>query len=162
MQPVLSALEAMIAGSEPNPTLVMDRHWNLVMANESAFAWAAGVAPELLGPPLNVLRLTLHPNGLASRIENLDQVATHLLHRVRRQVAVSSDPILESLLAEFEHLEADSADDFDMTAEAAITVRLSTGDEVREYLSVVSTFGTALDVTASELIIETFFDVTAS
>lgn len=161
MQPVLSALEAMIAGSEPNPTLVMDRHWNLVMANESAFAWAASVSPELLGPPLNVLRLTLHSDGLASTIENLEQVAAHLLHRVRRQLAVTGDPVLASLLEEFEHLAPDAAGEFESTADAAIAVRMNTGSGVREYLSVVSTFGTALDVTASELIIETFFDVTA-
>lgn len=160
MQPVLVALEAMIVGSEPNPTLVMDRHWNLVMANESAFAWAASVSPELLGPPLNVLRLTLHPDGLASTIENLDQVAAHLLHRVRRQLAVTGDPVLESLLEEFEHLAPDSVGEFESTADAAIAVRMKTPNGVREYLSVVSTFGTALDVTASELIIETFFDVT--
>lgn len=160
MQPVIVALEAILAGSEPNPTLVMDRHWNLVMANESAFAWTAGVAPELLGPPLNVLRLTLHPDGLAGAIGNLDRVAGHLLHRVRRQVAVTGDPVLVELLAEMEELAPAGADDHTAGRDAALTVQLATDDGPREYLSVVSTFGTALDVTASELVIETFYDVT--
>lgn len=160
MQPVLLALETMMAGSEPNPTLVMDRHWNLIMANESAFAWTAGVAPELLGPPMNVLRLTLHPDGMAPAIENLEQVAAHLLHRVRRQLTITGDPVLADLLEEMELLAPDARADLAAPSDAALSVRIDTGDGPRDYLSVVSTFGTALDVTTSELVIETFIDVT--
>jgi transcriptional regulator with XRE-family HTH domain len=161
MQPVVAALEAILVGNEPNPTLVMDRHWNLVMANESAFAWTVNVDPALLGPPLNVLRLTLHPDGIARRIENLDLVAGHLFERVRRQVAVTADPVLSDLLDEMAGLVPGLVETRLGTRDAAVTVRFDDGAGTREYLSVVSTFGTALDVTASELVIETFYDVTA-
>jgi hypothetical protein len=160
MRPIITALEAVLAGSEPNPTLVMDRHWNLVLANESAFAWTAGVDPLLLGPPLNVLRLTLHPDGLARSIANFDEVASHLIHRLRRQLAVTGDDRLAALLDEAETLAPDAAAAHPATSDAAMTVRLETPDGPREYLSIVATFGTALDVNASELVIETFVDVT--
>ncbi len=161
MRPVVATLESMLEAMEPNPTLVMDRHWNLVMANESAFAWTRLVAPELLGPPLNVIRMTLHPDGLASAIDDLDEVAAHLVHRLRRQLGVTGDPVIADLLAEAESLVTTTVDPVDFpNADAAIEVRLTVDGEVRQYLSVVSTFGTALDVTASELVIETFFDVT--
>lgn len=160
MQPIIRALEVVMDGSEPNPTLVMDRHWNLVMANESAFAWTVGVDPSLLGPPMNVMRVTLHPDGLAQSITNLEEVAAHLIHRVRRQLAVSGDPQLRELLDEAEALAPDAVDARPPTSDAAMTVHIDVGDGPREYLSVVATFGTALDVTASELVIETFIDVT--
>lgn len=160
MRPIITALETVIAGSEPNPTLVMDRHWNLVMANESVFAWTAGVDPALLGPPLNVLRLALHPDGLAGSIANFDAVAAHLIHRLRRQLAVSGDARLAELLAEAEELAPHAASVHPATSDAAMTVQLDVGDGPRDYLSVIATFGTALDVNASELVIETFIDVT--
>lgn len=160
MRPVVAALDAMLARSEPNPMLVMDRHWNLVLANESALAFTDGVDPSLLEPPLNVLRLTLHPHGLRPAIVNFDEVAAHLLHRLRSQLAVSGDPMLADLLAECRELAPDAIDVRPMTTVAAMTLRLRNGDEERVYLSVVSTFGTAIDVTASELTIETFYDVT--
>ena len=161
MRPVLDTLESMLEALEPNPTLVMDRHWNLVLANESAFAWTAILAPELLGPPLNVVRATLHPDGLAPAIGDLGDVAAHLVHRLRRQLAVTGDPVIADLLAEAESLAGDALRPGHLpTAEAAIEVELTIDGVARRYLSVVSTFGTALDVTASELVVETFFDVT--
>ena len=157
MAPVMATLETMLAASEPNPTLVMDRHWNLVLANESAFAFTAGVADHLLGPPLNVLRLTLHPDGLAARIDDLDVVAAHLVHRLRRQVAVTGDPVLVELLAEAESL-APGAASVDVTATGpTVPVTIRSGDSTITYLSVISTFGSALDITAAELTIETFY-----
>ena len=159
MAPVMATLETMLAASEPHPTLVMDRHWNLVLANESAFAFTAGVADHLLGPPLNVLRLTLHPEGLAARIDDLDVVAAHLVHRLRRQVAVTNDPVLADLLAEAESLMPGVAS-VDVSATGpALPVTIRTGDTTTTYLSVISTFGSALDITASELTIETFYVV---
>ncbi len=149
-----------MAGSEPNPTLVMDRYWNLVMANESAFAWTVGVDPSLLGPPLNVLRLTLDPAGLAGSIVNFDDVASHLVHRVRRQFAVTGYPRLGDLLAEAESLAGEAVDVHPANSDAVVTVEIDLPDGPRRYVSIVSTFGTALDVTASELMIETFVDVT--
>ena len=159
MAPVLATLETMLAASEPNPTLVMDRHWNLVLANDSAFAFTAGVADHLLGPPLNVLRLTLHPDGLAARIDDLDVTAAHLVHRLRRQAAITGDPVLVALLAEAESLAPEAASVDVAASGPALPVTIRVGDTTTTYLSVISTFGSALDVTASELTIETFYVV---
>lgn len=161
MAPVVATVETMLAASEPNPTLVMDRHWNLVMANESAFAFTAGAADHLLGPPLNVLRLTLHPEGLAARIHDVDVdvVAAHLLHRLRRQVAITGDPVLADLLTEAESLAPGPTSRDVTTPGPALRVTIRNGATATAYLSVISTFGSALDVTASELTIETFYAV---
>ena len=159
MQPVVAALTTMLAASEPNPTLVMDRHWNLVLANESALAWTAGVDPVLLEPPINVLRLTL---GLRDRIVNLDEVGAHLVHRLRRQFAVSGDPELADLVTECA-AQLGQIDVHPIGGAVALPVKMRQSDgSVRTYLSVIATFGSALDVTASELTIESFYDVTPS
>jgi transcriptional regulator with XRE-family HTH domain len=160
MRPVVTALQTMLAGSEPNPTLVMDRHWNLVMANEAALAMTAGVATHLLEPQLNVIELTLHPDGLAPRITNLDEVAAHLIHRIRRQHAVTGDPALAELATTAEQLVPNATAIHPITAQPALTVHMRHGRVDTTLLSMVSTFGTALDVTAAELTIETFYDVT--
>lgn len=161
MQPVSAALEILLEGSEPNPTLVMDRHWNLVMANESALMFLGLVADHLAESPVNVVEFTLHPEGLAPLITNLDEVAAHLIHRIQRQYAVSADPALAELAARAIDMVPTASTIAPLTAAAAVTVQLETADgQPLTLLSVVSTFGTALDVTASELIIETFYDVT--
>ncbi len=163
MAPVVSALRSILDGSEPNPALVMDRRWNLVMANVSALAFTDGVAAHLLGPPLNVLRLTLHPDGLAPFIDEIDRVGAHLLHRVRRQVAITGDPDLVELLEECAAYVPHAAHTDEARASSsipALPVTMRRGDLVATYLSVISTFGSALDVTTSELTIETFYDVT--
>lgn len=156
---VVTALEAMLSGSEPNPTLVMDRHWNLVLANEAAFELTVGVADHLVSPSINVLRLTMHPDGLASRIVNFDEVSAHLLHRVRRQLSISDDSVLAELLTEMEDLAPNATNVHPIDAGAALIVSMSSDGIESSYLSVVSTFGTALDITAAELTIETFYDV---
>lgn len=160
MRPVVAAMETMLAGSEPNPTLVMDRHWNLVLANEAALLMTEGVADHLLGPPLNVVELTLHPDGLAPSIANLDEVAAHLIHRIRRQHAVTGDEALAELAAKAEQHVPTASSIHPITTPAALTVHLDRAGVETTLLSVVSTFGTALDVTAAELTIETFYDVT--
>ncbi|MGK0275572.1 MAG: transcriptional regulator with XRE-family HTH domain [Ilumatobacter sp.] len=159
MQPVLTAIDAILTGSEPNPTLVMDRHWNLVRANAAALVLVDGIAPELLGAPLNVLRITLHPGGLAPFIVNFDAVAAHLIHRLRRQYSITGDPVLADLLTEAEALAPSASDVHPLSSTAALELHMRRDGVDARYLSVVSTFGTALDVTASELTIETFYAV---
>ncbi len=162
MRPVADALGAILRGNEPSPTLVMDRHWNLVMANESAFALTAGVPDELLAPPMNVLRLTLRPDALAARIVNFDEVADHVIGRLRRQISLTGDPQLVELLAEVaEYVPPGFEERIDEVggSPVAIPMRLMVDGVERSYLSVVSTFGTAVDVTASELTIEAFYEV---
>jgi transcriptional regulator with XRE-family HTH domain len=160
MAPVVIALQSILEGSEPNPTLVMDRRWNLVLANPSARAFTDGVADHLLGPPLNVLRLTLHPDGLAPFIDDLDRVAAHLLRRVRRQVSINGDPELVALLDECDAYVPGARAVNEPPVLPAIPVTIRRGSTTTTYLSVISTFGGALDVTTSELTIETFYDVT--
>ncbi|MGI9644946.1 MAG: helix-turn-helix domain-containing protein [Ilumatobacteraceae bacterium] len=162
MRPVVDALGAILAGSEPNPTLVMDRHWNLVMANDAAFALIDGVPDELLVPPLNVLRLSVHPEAMARRIVNFDEVAEHLVVRVRRQIEMTGDAVLADLLDEVsEFLPATTFERAAAHGETpvAIPMRVRRDGVEHSYLSVVSTFGTAVDVNASELTIETFYEV---
>lgn len=159
MRPVVAALQTMLQASEPHPTLVMDRHWNLLMANEAALTMTAGAADHLIEPPLNVVELTLHPEGLASVIVNLDEVAAHLIHRIKRQHAVTGDPTLDELAATAERLVPGAAAIRPMSTQPALTVHMRRDDVDTTLLSVVSTFGTALDVTTAELTIETFYDV---
>ena len=100
MGPALRAVEAIIQGHSPYPALAVDRHWTLVAANDAMPPLLTGVAPELLKPPVNVLRLALHPSGLAPRTINLTEWRSHLLDRLRRQAEATADPALLALLDE--------------------------------------------------------------
>src|SRR3954452_10411455 len=94
------AVELVLAGHEPYPAIAVDRHWTLIAFNKSIPRLLTAVDPELLKPPVNVLRLSLHPNGLAPSIINFGQWRAHLLERLRRQIEVSGDPVLADLLHE--------------------------------------------------------------
>src|SRR3954452_24235408 len=98
MTPVRDALERLLKGHEPFPAVAVDRQWELVAANSPALALLTdGVNPELLEPPANTLRVTLHPDGLAPRIVNLGEYSAHLLHLVEREAAATGDPALVAL-----------------------------------------------------------------
>ena len=101
MDPVRGALDMILAGHEPYPAVIVDRLWNLVTANAAALSlFATGVAPHLLEPPVNVVRLGVHPDGLAPRTRNLAEFSEHLLVRLQRQLAVSPDAELQALYDE--------------------------------------------------------------
>lgn len=160
MGPVRSALERILASQEPFPAVVVDRHWDLVAANRPATAiMAEGVAPHLLAPPANALRLTLHPDGLASRIVNFEEYSAHLVGRLQRQVAVSGDPKLKALLDELRGYpgvtQAPPPEDAAGRIFVPMILRADRG-ELR-FFSTISTFGTALDITVAELAVESFF-----
>ena len=160
MRPVSEALSIMMAAAEPNPAVVFDRRWNMVMANDSALAWTAIVSPTLLEPPINVARVTLHPAGLARVIANFDEVSEHLLVRLRRQLAVTGDAEVAELLAEVaDYVPASTLERGAAVTEVPVVIpmRLIIDGVETAYASVVSTFGTAVDVTASELTVETFY-----
>lgn len=97
MGPVREAIDRVLAGHEPYPALVVDRHWAMVASNAAIELLVDGVAAHLLDPPVNVLRLSLHPDGLASRIVNLGEWRSHLLERLDRQAAATADPALAAL-----------------------------------------------------------------
>ena len=109
LQAARSAVDLVLKGHEPYPALAVDRHWTLVAANDAVTRLLAGTASALLRPPVNVLRLSLHPEGLAPRIANLQEWRTHLLARLRRQIEVSADPILVELMNELRSYPAASA-----------------------------------------------------
>ena len=161
MGPVREALDRVLAGHEPYPALVVDRHWGMVAANGAVAVLLGGVAPKLLEPPVNVLRLALHPDGLAARVANLADWRAHLLDRLGREAVVSGDPALAALhreLAGYPGGEpAPPPPDLDAGA-IAVPLRLRDGDRGElAFISTATTFGTALDVTLSELSIEAFF-----
>jgi hypothetical protein len=131
----------------------------MVAANSAIPLLTAGVAPELLEPPVNVLRLSLHPEGIASRIINLGEWRAHLLDRLGREAVVSGDPALFALheeLAAYPGREERHAPDLDVGA-VAVPLRVLVGGQELAFISTATTFGTAVDVTVSELSIEAFF-----
>jgi transcriptional regulator with XRE-family HTH domain len=155
------AIELVLRAHEPYPALAVDRHWRLQAANRALAPLLAGVAPHLLEPPVNVLRLSLHPEGVAPRIVNLGQWRAHLLHRLRQQVAATGDPVLVGLDAE---LSAYPAPDHDGTPDAnAVVVPMRIHSALGElaFLSTTTVFGTPVAVTLSELAIESFFPADA-
>ena len=162
LEPVREALDLVLGGHEPFPALVVDRWWNLVAANRAVALLTAGVAPALLEPPANVLRLSLHPDGLAPRIANLGEWRAHLLDRLRREVALTADPVLAELLEEVSDFPG--GEPFELPGSEpgiAVPLRVRTGDAELRFFSTVATFGTAIDVTVAELSIEAFFPADA-
>jgi transcriptional regulator with XRE-family HTH domain len=159
-----AAVDLVIAGHSPYPALAVDRHWTMVSANAPVNLLLAGIDPRLLQPPVNVLRLSLHPDGLGPRVENYTQWRTHVLMRLRQQIAATADPILTELLAELEAYPLISKSDGDAkpTDEAdyggvVVPFRVRTDFGVLSFFSTTTVFGTPLDVTLSELAIESFF-----
>jgi transcriptional regulator with XRE-family HTH domain len=160
MAPVRDAVGRVLQGHEPYPAFAVDAGWNLIASNAALGVLIEGASEELLRPPVNCMRLALHPEGVAPRIINLAEWRAHLLHRLERQLALSGDSRLAELLDELcSYPGADgSVPHADETKEIMVELRLAHGDD-RElrFFSTVTTFGTALDVTMSELSIEAFF-----
>jgi transcriptional regulator with XRE-family HTH domain len=157
------AIELVLKGHEPYPALAVDRHWTLVSYNRAVPALLEGIAPELLEPPINVLRLSLHPGGLASRIVNLAQWRAHLLARLRHQVAVSADPVLAALADELRSYPSPKDDAHEVTESAVVVpLVLSTPGGRLSFISTTTVFGTPVDITLSELALETFFPADAA
>lgn len=158
MTAVREAVGLVLKAHEPYPAVVVDRGWDLVDANATAGMLTALAAPELLEPPVNVLRLSLHPRGLAAHIVNLGQWRAHLLSRLRREISVTADDELVALLAELTEYPCDQAEP-DVPAPGEVVVPLHIRTEAGElrFFGTVATFGTPLDVTVAELSIESFF-----
>lgn len=156
------AIEQVLKGHEPYPALAVDRHWTLVSCNRMVPLLLAGLPAAVLQPPLNVLRISLHPDGLAPRIVNLAQWRAHLLHRLHQQIEASGDPTLAALAAEIDAgppLAAGSAAEA-LPAPApavAMPLQLRTPEGVLNLISTITVFGTPVDITLAELALETFF-----
>jgi hypothetical protein len=155
LKTVRGAIDVLLEAHEPFPALAIDRHWNLVTGNRAGLALMRGVAPHLLEPPVNVLRVSLHPDGAASRIENLAEWRGHLLHRLRKQFEASADPQLLELMEELRGYPAPPPQTPNPSAIAVpLCVRSERG--TMAFLSTTMLFGTPLDVALSELAIEFF------
>ncbi|WP_439676479.1 helix-turn-helix domain-containing protein [Embleya sp. MST-111070] len=158
--PMPAVLRQILAGHGPYPAVIVDRAWNIVDATPSIAMFVEGVAPELLTEPLNAYRISLHPQGLAPRIVNLPQWRAHLLHRLRRQVAITGDPLTRELYDEVSGYPGGQGDEPPPGAgpgAPAITMGIRHGGEVLSFVSTVATFGTAVDITVAELSIESFY-----
>lgn len=154
------AVELILKAHEPFPALAVDRHWNMVAANKTVPLMLEGVAPELLAPPVNVLRLSLHPEGLASKIVNLAEWREHLLTRLKKQVADTADFGLEELLKELNGYQiSDRRREKSLKPADAIVIplRIETRFGTLSFMSTTTVFGTPVDVTVSEIALETFF-----
>jgi transcriptional regulator with XRE-family HTH domain len=164
MAAVRTALRQVLVGHEPAPAVVVDRHWTLIEANAGAALLTAGVAPDLLVPPANALRVSLHPEGMAPRIVNLGEWRAHLLGRLRRQVAHTADPVLAALYDELRAYPCDQPEpavEVPGSGDIVVPLRLRHGERELSFFSTVATFGTPLDITVAELVIESFFPADA-
>jgi transcriptional regulator with XRE-family HTH domain len=159
MGSIREALDRFLRAHEPYPAVVVDGRWNLVAGNRGVALLTEGIAPELLQPPANALRVTLHPDGMAPAILNLGEWSAHLLERLRRQIELTADGELQSLydeLASYPGVEERPHAD-EPGREILLPLRLRRGDHVLELFGTVTTFGTPHDVTLSELAIEAFY-----
>ncbi|NIC04893.1 helix-turn-helix domain-containing protein [Billgrantia bachuensis] len=165
---IRGVIERLLASHAPYPALAVDRHWHLLMSNRPLERLLGGIEPALLEPPINVLRLTLHPQGLASRIRNFREWRAHILERLARQADTTADPALASLSEELKdypvpagarpHLASRSSH-----AGIVVPLELAMPDgRVLSLLSTTTVFGTPLDITLEELAIESFFPADAA
>ncbi|HEV7327150.1 MAG TPA: helix-turn-helix transcriptional regulator [Bosea sp. (in: a-proteobacteria)] len=164
LQAARSAIELLLKGHEPYPAVAVDRHWTLLAAN-------AMIAPlltlvedaDLLRPPVNVLRLSLHPRGLAPAILNLIEWRGHLIARLRQQIRATADPLLAELLTELLSYPVPAAPtgknktQEETEPPIVVPLQLRLGESVLSLISTTTVFGTPVDVTLSELALETFF-----
>jgi hypothetical protein len=164
MNAVRTAIRQVLTGHEPYPAIVVDRSWNLVDANTGVALFTDGVSQELLAPPINVLRASLHPNGLAPRIVNLGEWRAHLLGRLRRQIAVTADAELAALYDELRAYPCGQPEpeiELPRPGDFVVPLRLRHGGRELAFFTTLATFGTPLDITVAELVIESFFPADA-
>jgi transcriptional regulator with XRE-family HTH domain len=164
MEPVRTALDLVLTGHEPYPALVVDRGWNIVAANRSLALLTDGVAPELLEPPANALRVALHPDGMAPRIVNLGEYRDDLLARLERSAVATGDDVLAALHDELSGYPGPAAEvPRGPASDVFVPLRLRAGDGAElTFFNTIAAFGTAVDITVAELAIESFFPADAA
>jgi transcriptional regulator with XRE-family HTH domain len=158
------AIDLVLKAHEPNPALAYDRHWNLVTANRMVAPLLEGIPQRLLGQPFNILRLAFHPEGLAARTVNLAEWTGHLLERLHRQCEATADPELLKLYQDLKSYPIPARSGPLPPDNVAIPLKLRHDGGVLSFFSTTMVFGTPVDITLSELALETFFpadDVTA-
>ena len=156
MKPAREAMEALLKAHEPNPALAIDRHWNLVSANRMVTPLLGGVAPKLLQGKINVMRLGLHPDGLASRTANLHEWRAHLLDRLHRQCADAELIALHDELKAYPTPQR-SGPPVRIAESVVVPFQLRFGNDTLSFISTTMVFGTPVDITLSELALEAFY-----
>jgi transcriptional regulator with XRE-family HTH domain len=157
LDPVRTALERILDGHQPYPAVIIDRHGDLVAANDAFWVLTDGVAAQLREPPVNVPRLLLHPHGMAPRIANLDQWAWHVLDALRQETMRNPNDRLQALVTELEDLVPERPRHLGLDHLGfAVPLRLSSSDGELQLLTTLMHFGTAVDVTVAELRLEAF------
>ncbi|OBI54582.1 helix-turn-helix domain-containing protein [Mycobacterium sp. E787] len=169
LSPARDAVQRLLDAHDPYPGIVIDRCWNIVGTNAAASALTAGLPAELLGPPANVYRLSLHPDGLAGRTLNFPEWAGYLLHQLRRTIAITGDPGLQALEDEVRRYpgvagaaKARSAPPDNADALLVPFVLDVGGRQPLSMFTTLTTFGTPLDVTLAELAVELFYPADAA
>ncbi|MDZ7937604.1 MAG: helix-turn-helix transcriptional regulator [Rhodoferax sp.] len=161
-----AAVDLILRCHEPYPALAMDRHWNMVAANRMVPVFLAGIAPALLQPPVNVLRLSLHPQGLAPQIANLGQWKHHLFERLRQQIHTTGDATLQALLEELQRYDTSHGPDRahlqGETRGVVMPFQLDTVHGQLNFISTVTIFGSPIDITLQEMALETFLPADAT
>jgi transcriptional regulator with XRE-family HTH domain len=161
---VRQAIDRFLRAHEPYPAIVIDRYHDLLASNDALEALLEGASPDLLEPPVNALRIALHPNGMAPRTLNLSEWSAHLMQRLHREMQMTADPRLQSLydeLSDYPGVELAPPQGEVEAPEIVVPLRLRDGDGELAFFSTISTFGTAVDITLAELSIEAFYPADA-
>lgn len=157
MSAVSDAINRIVDAHDPYPAVVVDHQWDLIVGNRAVSILTEGSAAFLLEPPVNVLRLSLHPEGMAPRIANLAQWRTHVIARLRREVEVTADAQLGALLEELRTYPSGGEWHEDETSSLLVPLRIRAGETELAMFSTTTVFGTPRDVTLAEIAIECFY-----
>jgi transcriptional regulator with XRE-family HTH domain len=155
------AVQAVLTGMEPNPAAAVNLRWDLLAANQPMRTFLAGLPDELARPPVNMLRATMHPDGLAPQVRNLQQWRTHMLRRVRRQIERTAAEELSELLAELERYGSPATPTPPAEPNLVVPLQMSTPYGDLTFLYTATVFGSPRDITLDEIAIETFFPADA-
>jgi transcriptional regulator with XRE-family HTH domain len=166
LQSVRKAIDLVLESQKPYPAFALDRHWTIAASNGALPEVYVGVAPHLMQPPINALRLTLHPDGLAPRIANLSEWRQHSLARLRRQIDVTADPVLLELLRELSQYSGPGGKNHLAvpTEEPAVAIPFCIRTErgLLTFFTTTTMFGSPVDITLSELAVECFYPADAA
>ncbi|WP_040691308.1 helix-turn-helix domain-containing protein [Nocardia vinacea] len=158
MDAVRGAMRQILVGHDPYPALAIDQSWNMIDANSGVALLLTGIDPKLLTAPVNALRLSLHPDGMAGRIINLAEWRGHIFERLSRQIEVTGSPELIDLRDELREYPGGTVDlTLPEPDQAVVPLRLRHDDHELSFISITTVFGTPMNVTVAELAIESFF-----
>ncbi|MBX7201342.1 MAG: helix-turn-helix transcriptional regulator [Rhodospirillaceae bacterium] len=166
LAPAREAIDLVLAGHEPYPALAVDRRWTLIAHNRAVLPLLEGVAPALMQPPLNVLRLSLHPEGVGPRIVNYVEWRAHVMARLKRDLDLTADAAIATLIDELRaypvpaHARGQRESEHGAPG-MVVPLRISSPAGELSFISTITVFGTPIDVTLSEIAIESFFPADA-